>query len=247
MLDNDRLARYAATFKKDASKEFDKAVMALISLAWEKGDLSDNFLWEANPQLDAEANAILRDLSDTLAEKAKERARVAVQEMLDFDEFDTAWDQTDGDDYDTILFRLDMQGSHLKDLLAIWIALAVVNNIGKSELRVLVLRYLNNPFTSPLWKRIPIDSLRWGRGYSRNVLEQLTLIGQNAIIGAVRFAEWMDASERGAKYYIRRRGSSYACDECQELANKPIPIEVPFVIPHGRCMCYAEYFFDEIV
>lgn len=247
MLNNDRLLKEAAAFKKDASKEFDKAVKELIALAWETGAVSENFLWESDPVLDDKANAILRRLSESLAEKAKARAKEAIMEELDFFNFDEAWAEVEGEDYDSLLFRFDMQGSHLKDLLAIWIAIAAVHRIGKSELRILVSRYINNPYASPLWSGLPSDAIRWGRGYSRNILEQIAIIGQNAILGAARYAEWMDAFEKGAQYYIRRRGSSYDCDVCDDLANTPIPIDVPFEIPHSRCCCFAEYFFTPLV
>lgn len=244
MLEQDRLVKTVAAFKRDASREFDKALKALIDLAWESGDLNENFLWENDTALDDKANAILRGLSESLAEAAKARAREAVREALDFYDFDEAWGQVDGEGNDALLFRFDMQGSHLKELLAIWIALAVVNRIGKTEMRVLVSRYLNNPFASPLWRGLPADAIRWGRGYARNILEQLAVIGQNAIIGSARYAEWMDARDAGAEYYVRRRGSYYDCDTCDELANKPIPIQVPFEVPHPRCCCFPEYFFD---
>lgn len=240
---NESLVKQAASFKREASKEFDKIVKALIDLVWSKRKPSADFLFENDPQLDAEANELLQGFSDTLVEKAKRLAEAIIRESLEGD-YPDAWEQADGEDYDSILFRFDMQGSHLKDLLQIWIALAVVNNIGKSELRVLISRYLNNPFTSPLWMDIPLNALIWGRGYSKNILEQIAIIGQNAIFGAARFAEWLDEKANGATYYIRRRGSSYDCDVCDDLANKPIPIDEPFEIPHSRCCCWPEYHYE---
>ena len=96
----------------------------------------------------------------------------------------------------------------------------------------------------PEWKEIPLDTLAWGKGYARNILEQLTLIGQGLIIGGGRYAEWVDEQAKGATYYIRRRGSNYDCDVCEGLANKPIPIEVPFEYSHARCMCYPEFHYE---
>ena len=246
-ISNDSLLREAAAFKRDASRELDKAVKALIDLAWEKGDPSPNFLWESRPELDAEANAILRELSDNLAALAKSRAAAIIRASLEFYIFDDEWEGTTEKDGQTLLFRLDMEGSHLKELMEIWIALAAVHMIGKSALRVMVSRYMNNPFTSPLWNGIPLSALRWGKGYSKNILEQLAIIGQNAIMGSARLAEWKEEMEAGATYYVRRRGSSYDCDVCEDMANKPIPISVPFEVPHSRCCCYPEYFYGPIV
>ncbi len=243
---NDPLVREAAAFKRDASKEFDRVVAALIALVWAKGKPTSDFLFENDEELDAEANALLREFSDTLASLAKKRAEAVIREYLGGD-YDEAWDLADGEGEDAILFRFDMAGSHLKELLEIWIALAVLNNIGKSELRVLISRYLNNPYASPLWKGIPKDALKWGRGYRKNILEQIAVIGQSGIIGAARYAEWMKEKEDGAVYYIRRRGSNYDCPDCDSLCGYPIPIDEPFEQYHPLCCCFPEYHYEKIV
>ena len=240
MPDRDSLARKAASFKRDAQRAFDQAVLSLIELVFDKGDPSVRFLWENYPRLDAEANAILRGLSDDLAKKAKALAEEAIRDAFDSEDFGEIWDE------ETLVERFDMAGSHLKELLEIWIAVAALNGIRKGELRVLITRYLNNPFASPLWKGLPKDILAWGRGFDKNILEQIAVIGQNAIIGGARLAEWMEARRNGATYYIRRRGSYYHCPECDSLCGYPIPIETPFDYVHSRCMCYPEYHYDPI-
>ena len=242
---NEALVKEAASFKRDASREFDRVVAALIALVWAKGKPTSDFLFENDPELDAEANAILRDFSDFLADKAKKRAESVIRAYLEGD-YPDAWDEAAGEGEDGILFRFDMAGSHLKELLEIWIALAVLNGIGKSELRVLISRYLNNPYSSPLWKGVPADALKWGRGYRKNILEQIAVIGQSGIIGAARYAEWVKEKEDGAVYYIRRRGSNYDCPDCDSLCGYPIPIEEPFEYLHANCMCRAEYFYEPL-
>jgi hypothetical protein len=123
----------------------------------------------------------------------------------------------------------------------VWAATAFANNIGKGELRVMVSRYIANPFASPLWAGIRQDIIKWGRGFQRNIAAQIALIGQDAIVRSVRRAEWEDEARAGAKYYIRRRGSGYECPECDELCGYPIPIDEPFETVHPRCMCWPEY------
>lgn len=245
MLDNGKLAWTAAKFKPEASREFNKAVRELVALAYRYSAFGDDFLWGRDPELDREANGILRGLSDSLAAKAKELAQAIVNDGLDDPDFDGAWDreneEPEGDEGKTVLARFDMEGSHLKDLLEIWVALAFVNHLTQGELRVMVSRYLANPFTSPLWKGLPRNALAWGRGYALNILEQVTVIGQNAIISAARYAEWKVAVAKGMKYYIRRRGSGYDCPDCDDLCGYPIPIEEPFEYVHSRCMCWPEY------
>ena len=241
MLDNNKLIDGVADFKRQAPKEFWQAVSELIALAYRYASAGADFLWEMDPQLDSEANIILQGLSDTLAEKAKAIARAVIEESLDEYNFNEAWDRGEGDAFVPLVTRLDLQGSHLKELLEIWIALAFVNHLSKGELKVLISRYIANPYASPLWKGLPKDAIKWGRGYARNVLEQMAVIGQDAIVSAARYAEWADAYANGADYYIRRRGSGYDCKVCESMANKPIPITVPFEVPHPRCMCWPEF------
>lgn len=244
MLNNELLTEKAASFKKDSRKEFDKAVAALISLAWRYRRFGAEFLWDKDPELNNEANRICRDLSDALTEKAKRIAAEIMESSFTEYDFDDAWDYGDDEWYVPVITRFDQQGSFLKELLEIWLALAFVNGISQGELRVMISRYISNPFTSPLWVDLPKDVLAWGRGYPKDIASQLAVIGQNAIIAAVRNAEWQDARADGASYYIRRRGSSYDCPECDDLCGYPIPIEEPFEFLHSRCMCWPEYHYE---
>ncbi len=266
MLNNETLAQKAASFKRDSRKGFDKAVAALIALAWNYAYMGEDFRWDADPELYAEALRICLDLSDTLAEKARAIAASVMEDSLDYYDEEQSWDrEADEDGDESILVRFDQAGAHLLDLLEIWIALAFVHGLGKTELRVEISRYLSNPYLSPLWKGelrveisrylsnpylsplwkgVPKDALLWGRGYMKDIPRQLALIGQDAIISATRYAEWVDAQAKGAQYYIRRRGSGYDCPECDDLCGYPIPIETPFEFLHARCMCYPEYHFE---
>lgn len=245
MLDNETLTRKVAAFKKESRKDFDKAVAALIALAFLHKDMGADFLWDKDPALDAEANRICRELSDTLTEKAKDLARDAVKELDDYD-IEEFWDVARDEWFVPITTRFDQQGSFLKELLEIWVAIAFLQGLTQSELRVEISRFLANPFLSPLWRGLPRGILKWGRGYSKNIAEQIAVIGQNAILSAVRLAEWQNAKDNGATYYIRRRGSGYDCPDCDDLCGYPIPIDEPFEFLHSRCMCWAEYHDGEI-
>lgn len=244
MPSNGILSQRAASFRGAVSSGFDKALRELIDLAFRYREMGADFLWERDPDLYDEAIRICRDLSDALSEKAMAIARGIFEDSLDDYDFDDAWDRREGEEYVPLITRFDMQGTHLLELLEIWVALAFVNKVSKGELRVLVSRFLSNPFASPLWRGLPLDILKWGRGYSRNIIDQLTVIGQNAIISAYRYAEWQQARADGAGYYIRRRGSNYDCPECDSLCGFPIPIDVPFEWLHSRCMCWPEYHYE---
>lgn len=245
MLDNETLTKKVAAFKKESRKDFDKAVAALIALAFLHKDMGADFLWDKDQELDAEANRICRELSDTLTEKAKDLARDAVKELDDYD-IEEFWDVARDEWFVPVTTRFDQQGSFLKELLEIWVAIAFLQGLTQGELRVEISRFLANPFLSPLWRGLPRDILKWGRGYSKNIAEQIAVIGQNAILSAVRLAEWKNAKDNGATYYIRRRGSGYDCPDCDDLCGYPIPIDEPFEFLHSRCMCWAEYHDGEI-
>lgn len=247
MLNNGTLEAKVAAYKKESRRDFDRAVALLIALAYKYRRFGAEFLWESDPELNDEANRICRELSDSLTERAKLTARALMEDGLDNYDFDYAWEEGNDEFALPVITRFDQQGSFLKELLEIWVALAFVHSISQGELRVMVSRYLANPYASPLWKGLPKDILSRGKGYAKDIAEQIGVIGQDAVISAARYAEWHNAMADGAQYYIRRRGSYYDCDECQEMANTPIPIEIPFEVPHARCMCYPEYHYKSPV
>lgn len=244
-MNNDQIISQVTAFKKESRSEFEKAVAALIALAYKYSKFGANFLWTSDPVLEREANRILRGLSDELSAKAKARA-LAIISASGWDFGEDAWEDANERVDVPILTRFDQQASFLRDLLEIWIAIAFAEKMTQAYLKICVIRYLSNPYTSPLWRGLPAGLLKHGPGYQRDIINQLALIGQDAIIASSRLAEWMDARARGAYYYIRRRGSFYPCGECQNLANKPIPIDVPWDFTHARCMCYPEYHYENL-
>lgn len=240
-MDNERIIGEVAAYKTDSRRLFENAVEALIALAFRYHHLGVNFLWDSDPVLERECNRILRDLSEGEREAAKKRASALIEEE-GWDE--DAFEMSDKEGEDSLLWRFDMAGSHLRELLEIWLAIAFVEGMTQAYLKICVLRYLGNPFAAPMWSRLPRSLIRWGAGYQKDIAAQFALIGQDAIVNAVRLAEWLDAAEKGATYYIRRRGSNYDCPECDAACGVPIPMDVPFEESHARCMCWPEYHFD---
>lgn len=236
MLDQEKLIEQVAAYKKDSRKRFFDAVSALLALAWPYRGME--FVFDETFPLYADALDICRRLSDQCAADARERLAVAI-ESLQWD--GDAWAEAYGEEEEA---SLDMAGSHLLELLGVWIVVAFVNGWTQSYTRVMMSRYLNNPFLCPEWRNIPLDALAWGKGYARDVAEQIAVIGQGIIISGARYAEQQSEKGAGAVYYIRHRNSGYDCDDCDALCGYPIPIDVPFVIEHPRCVCYAEYFYE---
>lgn len=236
MLNNDVLTKAAAGFKSNAKKRFDEALAALLSLAWEYKYLAGDFRFDADPELYAEALKICREMSDGCMADAQ----AIIQSLFEEE------DEIDNASADEALKSFDMAGSHMISLLDLWIALAFKSGFTKSYTSITIVRFLNDPYSSGLFGRANLEALKWGSGYSKNIVTQLAVIGQNLIIDAARMREWREETENGAMYYIRRRGSGFICPECDELCGYPIPIDVPFVRLHSRCVCFPEYFYEPI-
>lgn len=238
MISQEILIDEAAGYKKDSKSYFDEALAALLALAWPYR--SADFSFDGDDELYQEALDICISLSDKCNDRAIARMKNAISGMEGVD----AW--IGENEYENI-GSFDMAGTHLLELLGVWISVAAKNNWTEGYTRVMITRYISNPFLCPAWKEVPLDTLSWGRGYAKNIPEQLALIGQDMIIGGARWVEWNDeATNKNATYYIRRRGSTYDCPECDSWAGIPIPIETPFEPSHARCCCFPEYHYDNI-
>ena len=242
MLNQQTLVRETAEYKRDARRLFDAHLASLLALAWPFRKAED-FSFEVNDELMAAAYDDCIQLTDECAEQAEKRFLTTIVNLGDAVNEQEVWD---GFYEDGAQESFDMAGSHLLDLLTAWIGVAVANDWTRDYTRIMVGRYLANPYLCPQWNIVPRDLLSWGSGYAKDISEQLALIGQNLIVQASRYAEWLDESARGATYYIRRRGSTYDCALCDEEANRPIPVSEPFEWLHSRCMCYPEYHYEPL-
>jgi hypothetical protein len=142
--------------------------------------------------------------------------------------------------------RFDMAGSHLLQIVEVWVVAAFTNGYSQAYTSISIVRYLSYPAASGLFGAWGKDVFKWGSGYSKDIKAQLAVIGQNLIIDASRRQEWREESAKGATYYIRRRGSTYDCPDCDELCGYPIPIDQPFIRLHSRCVCFPEYHYDKM-
>lgn len=240
MPSNRELTKRVAAYKQKAQGLFEDVLTALLALAWRyKDSIEGEFRFDADPDLYNEALAICIDMTN----KASADARAYAQFLIDFDgvDGDAVWDSVYGDD---AVGSFDMVGSHLLAMLAIWVTVAIQSGWTEAYTRLTILRYITNPYACPEWRRIPVTALAWGRGYGKDVLSRLIVIGQNLIVAAYRYAEWENERAKGATYYIRRRGSDFYCPACDALCGYPISIDVPWERLHSRCLCFPEYHYD---
>ena len=242
MLSTNRINTAKQEFGRDAKSRYDQTVAALVALAWKYPKSEGDFAWDTEPELYAEALRLCRELTDNCLKDVRRVIAGVIGDSLDYADEEIAYESAvNGRDY---LARFDMAGSHLLELLAVWITLGLQKDYTASYIRIVASRYANYPFLNPLWREAG-KSLGWGRGYGFNIYSRLQRIGWDLIIDAVRYAEWVDAQAQGALYFIMRRGSSFDCPTCDEMCNHKIPITVPIDRPHPNCMCWPEYHFEE--
>ena len=242
MLNHHKINASLDEFAGASKKRFNDALAALLELAWKYKHLGADFSFDADETLYKEALRYCVQLSDGCIEDARKIAYTLITDSLDYTDEEVSFETALSERGAGLSF--DLAGEHLLDLLSVWVGLALAKNYTKGYLRVLISRYMNNPFLSPLWREAGIKRFGWGPGYALNIYKQLSLIGADLIIDSARYAEWVDAMANGALYYVRHRGSSFDCPECDSLCGKKIPIETPFERPHPRCQCYPEYFFE---
>ena len=242
MLNQQTLIRETADYKRDARRIFDAHLASLLALAWPFRN-AEEFSFELNDDLMAASYEECIELTDECAENAEKHFLTAVVNLGDTFDAEEVWNGVYDESQEA---SYDMAGSHLLDLLTAWIGVAAANEWTKDYTRIMIGRYLANPYLCPQWNIVPREMLAWGVGYAKDISEQMAVIGQNLIVQASRYAEWLDESAQGATYYIRRRGSTYDCPACDELCGYPIPISEPFDFVHSRCLCFPEYHYEPI-
>lgn len=239
MIRGEDISKEAANFKSDARKRFNDALAALLTLAWAYQRYGKDFSFEIDPELHSEALRICREMTDGLMGDARKRV-YALIESLDYADDKVAFDRYK----DAARESMDMAGTHLLQLAEVWLAEAFVRGFTKEYTRICIVRYLSNPSASGLFAAWGKDIWKWGRGYQKNLINQLGIIGQNLILDSVRYAEWVDAQALGYSYYIMHRGSNFDCPVCDDMCEVPISIAIPVSRPHPNCMCWPEYFME---
>lgn len=222
--------------KTDAREQYDRAVNAVLNVAW--SFRNEEFQWEDYPELNDRVNEILRDLSDECIEDAEVRARDLLR-RLDLDDWEDESLQyaMRGTGEDSVLFRLDMQASHLKELLAGWLITAAISGLSIARTRVLIYSYMNSPSASEEWRGAGLAKPGWGSGYAVNVLNGMAVIMQDMINAAYQYAKQEGFRRDGAVGYRIERGSDYDCPLCDSYVGPVYPVGEMILPIHPRCVC----------
>lgn len=224
--------------KRDVRDRMGEAVSAIISLCWD--DREPDFSFSGHLALLREANRILSQMSDSVLSDSERRAAIALAEAeLDGYE-EEALEYAEGEiEGETTLFRLDRQADHLRDLLAGWLAAAAVSGLTSEKTVSRFWTFIANPSASKEWREAGLTNPKWGRGFQINVLDGITVIGQDLVNKAFQSARILSFRDGGAIGYRTIRQSNYDCPYCDEMCERVWPLDQIALPYHPRCVCKA--------
>ena len=241
--------------KGDVERRLRICIPEIIRECMAFGYLGKTFTFDVS-DLSDRVNQRLIALSDDILSDIEERARKAIEYAEEEDDEDIilAYIRRPIGEED-IVQRLDKHCSTLRYFLEGWIAIGIVNNIKEYELTNEILRYIDNPFASPLWQEAfnegYLSNAIRSRGYSfskgnqRNVLSALSEIERYAINEAFQYGRLLRYGKTGAIGYIIHRGSTYDCPHCDSNCGFVIPLNDIRVPQHPRCCCWTEPVFSQ--
>lgn len=235
---NDYLIEQMSATKGDVRKRMDTAIAAVLTILWKLRDV--NIDLNDYPDIDEQVNRILADMSNGNLADAEYRARKVLEDggLQDYAEeaLEHAERPINGED---ALFRLDMQASHLKELILGWLAVAAITGLNIYQTRTNVMAYISNPNISADWRKAGRKLTGWGKGYQTNILNAITLIEQDHINSTFQYATVQHFKEIGATGYRTVRNSGYDCPFCDEMTEKVWPLDQIVLPYHPRCVCSA--------
>ena len=250
----DRVITEMTKAKGDVERQLRKYIPEIIQECMAFAYLGKGFTFEYK-EISDKVNALLISLSDAILEDIEARARKSIvfaEEEEDEDVILAYIRRTIGEE--DIVQRIDKHCSTLRFFLEGWMAIGIVNKIEKNELTNEILRHIDNPFTSPLWK----DALTqgylsgaingkysFGKGNQKNVLSALTEIERYAINEAFQYGRLLHYGKTEAIGYIIHRGSSYDCPHCDSNCGFVIPLDDIRVPQHTRCCCWTEPIYSQ--
>lgn len=239
MEEREALIKAMSGAKPGVRKRVEDAVERIIRMVWELRSPEFSFL--GYPEIDAEVNAILAAMSDGNKADA-EIAALRLLELLDYTEWYEESVEWSGRDISgqSVIFRLDMHASHLKQLLQGWIIVAAVSGLAMSAIKAELFKHMGDPFASEIWRKAGMGPLSWGKGYAKNVIEGITVVKQDMINSVYQYARIQSFKGSGAIGYRTVRNSNFHCPYCDEMAERIWPLDTVVLPYHPRCVCIAE-------
>lgn len=233
------LINQMARVKDDVRPKMSDAVVAIIALCWDAR--REGFSFADFPDLEKRANEILVKMSDGILSEMERRAKLALieEELQEYEEESLSFVENEERYGETVLFRIDREADHLKELLAGWLAVAALTKMTRNELERDFWVYLGDVTASPKWRESGVKPPRWGKGYQANLLNGFTVIGQDMVNRAYQYARVQDFGAKGAVGYRTIRNSNYHCPLCDEMTRRIWNLNEVVLPYHARCVCSA--------
>ena len=236
MTDHDAVIDAMSSVKGDVKARTDKAIATILLIAF--AYRREGFSFDDFPELNDEVNRILQALSDGNLEDAEKRAKALLESLGLEDWADESLEYAEREiGGENALWRLDLHASHLKELLAGWIAVAAVQGLSLQQTRLLISTYGASPYLSKKWRDSGLGKPGWGSGYQTDVVAAMTVVGQDLINRSYQFSKLSQMREQGVTHYRTIRGSYYDCPLCDEMTERIWPIETVVLPYHARCVC----------
>lgn len=206
--------------------------------------LGKKFTFDSDRILDDKVNSVLVELSDAVLDDMVTATRKGLETD---DDTSIAWARLSTNAQNTV----DKYSSHLKFILEGWIAIGFANKLSSGRIVTMLMSYMENPYTHPLWRAAFEDGLeyaagiirdkgyRWGRGTPISPLKGMILAEESFINTAYQRGVVKSFSAQGAIGYRVFRGSGFDCAFCDELCVGIHPITEVVLPAHPRCRCYA--------
>lgn len=252
----ERIISEMAKAKGDVERRLRVCIPEIIRECMAFGYLGKNFTFDMSPELAERVNQRLISLSDEILSDIESRAKTAIRYAEEEDDEDIIFAYVrrpiNGED---IVQRLDKHCSALRYFLEGWIAIGMVNGIKDTDLTNLIMRNMDNPFASPLWREalsegylsnaVRTGDYIFGKGNRRNVLDALTEIERYTINEAFQYGRILNYGKQGAIGYRTHRASNYPCVQCDELTMVIHPLTEIVLPAHPGCVCYSTPVFTE--
>ena len=224
--------------RQDVRKRMDEAIAVILALCWDYR--SEDFSFSDNIALQREANKILIQMSNGNLSDAEKRAKLALAEAELQEDVEDALEYSEGDiSGEDMIYRLDRQADHLRDLLEGWLVAAAACSLTKEQVIRNLWAHLADPASSKYWKQAGLKQPRWGRGFQLDLLSAMTVIQQDMINRSFQYARIRSFQRSGAIGYRTIRQSTFYCPLCDEMSKKIWSFDELVLPYHPRCVCKA--------
>ena len=248
MLDRKDVIDLMAKAEEQTNGMVREKILAILRLCEKYRYLGKRFTFDASEELDAQVNHLLIQLSDALIDLAEED----ILDIVDEEDSDAVLAYVHRDiNGDNLTERTDRYATQLRHFLEAYIAILFARKTPQERLFEYIWNNIRDPWNAQIYRAAMNDplflswavtngGLHYGRGRYNDVLSGITLLTQDTINTAFQYGK-IASYRRDPNIigYTVHRGSTYDCQECDELC---VGVHSLFeiVLPaHPRCMCYT--------